>query len=218
MQGRRTQADRIQSTRTALLAAARALFLEKGYAGTGTPEVVERAGLTRGALYHHFRDKRALFQAVVEAEAVRVATEIEAGSTRAATPLDALLDGAAAFFAAMRAPGRARLLLLEGPAVLGPETMRRIDLDTGGQELRRGLEAALGPAVCPTRVATLADLVSAMFDRAALAGLADPEGCGALEHEAAMRALLAAIVIAGAAPGPSDGQSRRLSCPDERSR
>lgn len=191
MQARRSNQDRRQETRSALIRAARALFLDKGYAATGTPEVVERAGLTRGALYHHFKDKQALFLAVVEAEAAQIAAEIEAGSAGAQTPLAALNDGAQAFFAAMREPGRVRLLLLEGPAVLSPETMRRIDVETGGRELRLGIAEALGKGATAGRVNTLADLVSAMFDRAALAIAG---GADAQLYQETVRALLAALV------------------------
>lgn len=191
MQERRSNQSRRQETRSALIKAARALFLEKGYGATGTPEVVERAGLTRGALYHHFKDKQALFLAVVEAEAAQIAAEIEAGSARAQTPLAALFDGAQAYFAAMRVPGRVRLMLLEGPAVLSPETMRRIDLDTGGRELRLGLAEALGDGATAAQVNTLADLVSAMFDRAALACAG---GADAPLYEETVRDLLVALV------------------------
>ncbi|WP_333827878.1 TetR/AcrR family transcriptional regulator [Pararhodobacter sp.] len=191
MQERRSNHDRRQETRGALLGAARALFLEKGYAATGTPEVVERAGLTRGALYHHFKDKQALFLAVVEAEAAQIAAGIEAGSANAQTPLAALMEGAQAFFAAMRVPGRVRLMLLEGPAVLSPETMRRIDLETGGRELRLGLAEALGKDATTGRVNALADLVSALFDRAALAIAG---GADAQLYEEAVRELLAVLV------------------------
>src|SRR4051812_1426101 len=70
-----TQAERSEATRSALLAAARALFAERGYAGTAAEEVARAAGVTRGALYHHFRDKRDLFRAVHEQlEAALVAT------------------------------------------------------------------------------------------------------------------------------------------------
>lgn len=200
MQERRSNADRRLETRSALLEAGRALFLANGYAATGTPEVVERAGVTRGALYHHFRDKRALFEAVVEAEAARIAAEIEAGASGATEPAAALLDGARAWFAAMRAPGRVRLMLLEGPAVLGPETMRRIDLETGGRELRRGIAEALGPAATEAEAATLADLVSAMFDRAALAANA---GADAAAYEDALATLVGLLVRPrGEVPAP----------------
>ena len=71
MQERRSNADRRAQTRQALLETARPLFAEKGFAATGTPEVVAQAGVTRGALYHHFADKAALFEAVIEADGVR---------------------------------------------------------------------------------------------------------------------------------------------------
>jgi len=196
MQARRSNQDRRQETRSALIRAARALFLEKGYAATGTPEVVEHAGLTRGALYHHFKDKQALFLAVVEAEAAQIAAGIEAGSAGAQTPLAALYDGAQAFFAAMSEPGRVRLMLLEGPAVLSPETMRRIDLETGGRELRLGIAEALGEGATAGRVNALADLVSAMFDRAALASAG---GADAQLYQETVRTLLSALV------GPAKG-------------
>ena len=61
-----TRPDRGEATRDALVAAARALFAERGYAAVGTEEVVRRAGVTRGALYHYFRDKQDLFRAVFE--------------------------------------------------------------------------------------------------------------------------------------------------------
>ncbi|WFE77042.1 TetR/AcrR family transcriptional regulator [Roseinatronobacter sp. S2] len=191
MQERRSNSDRRAETRRALIRSARALFLEKGFAATGTPEIVQLAGVTRGALYHHFKDKQALFLAVVEAEAAQVAQEIEAGSSGAQSPMAALLDGARAYFKAMRQPGRVRLLLLEGPAALGVETMRRIDLETGGHELRRGLSDVIGTDMDDAQINALADMVSAMFDRAALACDA---GAGSAAYEDAINSVLHALL------------------------
>lgn len=191
MQERRSNTDRSQDTCSALIEAARTLFFEKGYAATGTPEVAAKAGMTRGALYHHFKDKQALFRAVTEAEALRVAEEIETKSSDAATPVEALLQGAKAYFQAMHLPGRVRLLLLEGPAVLGPEEMRRIDLETGGRALRRGIKDALGAHASASEIDTFADLVSAMFDRAALACMA---GADSKTYEDAIATLLSTLV------------------------
>src|SRR6218665_3418944 len=95
---RRTQAERREGTRNALLHAARKLFAERGFAETGTPEIVAEAGGTRGALYHHFADKTALFAAVVEAEHAAVAQGIEAAGDAVPTdPVAALLAGSEAF-------------------------------------------------------------------------------------------------------------------------
>ncbi|HZN15778.1 MAG TPA: helix-turn-helix domain-containing protein, partial [Acidimicrobiales bacterium] len=62
---RRTQAERSATTKAALLAAARELFAENGFAATGRDDIAERAGVTRGALYHHYDSKEALLRAVV---------------------------------------------------------------------------------------------------------------------------------------------------------
>jgi AcrR family transcriptional regulator len=167
---RRTNRERTEATRGELMAAAKKLFIEKGYGDTATPEIVAAAGLTRGALYHHFTDKRALFQAVVEQEAAAVAEEIDRAAPAALGAREALMAGGLAFFNAMAVSGRTRLLLLEGPAILGRETMDRIDRENGGGSLRAGLEAAMrSGAMRELPLDATAALLSAAFDRAALA-------------------------------------------------
>ena len=98
----RSNRDRTEKTRTALMQAARALFVDKGYAETSTPEIVAAAGITRGALYHHFEDKRALFRAVVTDEALAVASAIELETPDGLQPVEALLKGSVAYLDAMR--------------------------------------------------------------------------------------------------------------------
>ncbi len=173
---RRSNAERRERTVAALIGAARTLFLEKGYAETGTPEVVRRASVTRGALYHHFADKLDLFRAVIRAEALAVAEEIGRRTGKDMEPVQAMTEGAEAYFDAMAAPGRAHLLLVEGPAVLGRAEMDAIDGETGGEELRLGLQALADSAGAELPIEATAALLSAMFDRAALAiaGGADP--------------------------------------------
>ncbi len=166
----RSNRARTEATRGALLDAARRLFAEKGFADTGTPEIVAAAGVTRGALYHHFPDKLELFRGVVEREARRVAEEIARETFELDSPLDGLLRGADAYFEAMSRPGRARLLLLEGPAVLGVSDMDEIDRRTGRSELREGLALVLGARGENDRALdALAAVLSAAFDKAALA-------------------------------------------------
>lgn len=143
----RSNKERTEATRLALIEAARRLFVEKGYAETATPDIVAEAGVTRGALYHHFEDKRALFRATLEREAQAVAARIETVSTASGTPREALLSGAGAYFDAMAEPGRTRLLLLEAPAVIGFEAMGAIERDNAEDTLKTGLSDLLGPDV-----------------------------------------------------------------------
>ncbi|MEQ8333910.1 TetR family transcriptional regulator [Nisaea sp.] len=192
--GRRSNRERTEETRASLLSAARTLFIEKGYADTGTPEIVKAANVTRGALYHHYRDKEDLFRAVVEREATAVSADIERRAGTAANPLDALTAGSIAYFDAMAVQGRARLLLLDGPAVLGPEEMSRIDRETGGGSLLDGLAALLGRAP-DLEMRALADLLSAAFDRAALA---ISRGARRDDYESAMEKLLKTLAISEA--------------------
>ncbi|MGL5164608.1 MAG: TetR/AcrR family transcriptional regulator [Afipia sp.] len=167
----RSNRDRTEKTRSALMQAARRLFIEKGYGETSTPEIVAAAGITRGALYHHFEDKRALFRAIVTDEALAVADAIERNAPAELQPIDALLAGSSAYLDAMRLPGRTRLLLIEGPSVLGLTEMKKLDEENAARTLRDGLEAAMGKrsASSSASLAALADMLSAAFDRAALA-------------------------------------------------
>ena len=165
----RSNKERTEATRLALIEAARRLFVEKGYAETATPDIVAEAGVTRGALYHHFEDKKALFRAVAAREAEAVAARIETVSVPAGTPREALLLGASAYFDAMAEPGRTRLLLLEAPAVLGFDGAAAIDRDNAEDTLRAGLAALLGADAGTGRLAALTGLLSAAFDRAAIA-------------------------------------------------
>lgn len=188
----RTNRDRTGKTRASLLQAARALFVEKGYAGTSTPEIVAKAGITRGALYHHFDDKRALFRAIVHEEAQAVLVAIETRTATARTASEALLTGSTAYLDAMAVPGRTRLLLVEGPAVLGTAEMTKLDEENGAGTLRVGLEAALAESGNPANISVVAltALLSASFDRAALAidTGADPQ-----EYRATVVAMIARL-------------------------
>lgn len=165
----RSNKERTEATRLALIEAARRLFVEKGYAETATPDIVAEAGVTRGALYHHFEDKKALFRATLEREGQAVAEHIERVSVPAGSPREALLLGASAYFDAMAAPGRTRLLLLEAPAVLGFEGAGAIDRENAEGTLKAGLSALLGPDADAGKLAALTGLLSAAFDRAAIA-------------------------------------------------
>lgn len=185
---RRSNRERTEATRGDLIAAARKLFTEKSYAETSTPEIVAAAGVTRGALYHHFEDKQALFRAVVEHEAELVAAEIERAAPDTLPARKALIAGGEAFIKAMATPGRTRLLLLDGPAVLGRAEMDAIDARHGARTLRAGIAFAMRDGVMKRLSLDAATaLVSSAFDRAALAIDA---GAPAEDYRKALAALI----------------------------
>jgi AcrR family transcriptional regulator len=120
---RRTQAARSAATRDALVAAARGLFAARGYGDVGTEEIVRAAGLTRGALYHHFADKTELFAGVFELVEVetnaRIADAVAASGVTDA--VEAMRIGAGAFLDVSAEPEMAQIMLIDAPSVLGWE-------------------------------------------------------------------------------------------------
>lgn len=195
---RRTNLERSGATRAALLQAARPLFTERGYAATSTPDIVAAAGITRGALYHHFADKRDLFRALLQQEASAVAEAIEAACPPKLGARQALQAGSAAYLAAMALPGRTRLLLIEGPAALGVAEMQALDEAHAERSLRDGLAAALAERRGQDAVSVyaLTQLLSAAFDRAAIA---IEQGADAAEYAATLATLIDRVL------GPSRG-------------
>ncbi|QDE99941.1 TetR/AcrR family transcriptional regulator [Myxococcus xanthus] len=181
---RRSNDERSATTRQALVSASRALFVEKGYAQTSTPEVVAAAAVTRGALYHHFEDKQALLRAVLEREFAELRRAIDQATPPALDAREALIAGSLAYLDAMAVPGRTRLLLVDGPAVFGHAEMMALDEASAAGSLREGLAALLGDGPL---VPALASLLSAAFDRAALA---ISTGGDANAYRAAMLALI----------------------------
>src|SRR4051812_38002682 len=141
--------ERSRVTRERLLAHARALFAERGYAAVGTEEIVRAAGVTRGALYHQFRDKTALFEAVVEAVEAETTEAIAARAAGAEDPLQALRLGSRAFLAICADPQVERILLLDAPAVLGSERWRQVRLQHGLGLVTGVLQAGMQAGVIP---------------------------------------------------------------------
>lgn len=188
---RRTQQERTDATRAALIAAARASFVAHGYAATNTPDLVKAARVTRGALYHHFRDKRDLFLAVIDAEHAALASDIERATSGDRDAIDALIKGGRAYFRSMQAPGRTRLLLVDAPAVLSRQEQESIDDRHGGRTLREALGFALQQgAIKPLPLDELTYILSGVYDRAALAIDAGAEPG---EVEAVIEALISGL-------------------------
>jgi AcrR family transcriptional regulator len=166
---RRTQAERTSATRRALLDAARKLFAAQGFAGTGREQVAAAAGVTRGALYHHFGTKEGLFRAVVEELEAGLAEQVAAAAMAGGDPVDELRRGCLAFLDACLEPAVRRIVLLEAPVVLGWDAWREIDARHGLALVRTGLAGALGPAgLDPAVVEPLAHLLLGALNEGAL--------------------------------------------------
>jgi AcrR family transcriptional regulator len=166
---RRTQAERTSATRRALLDAARDQFAERGFSGTGREQVAAAAGVTRGALYHHFGTKEGLFRAVVEELEAALAERVAAAALAGTDPVDELRRGCLAFLDACMEPAVRRIVLLEAPAVLGWDAWREIDARYGLALVRSGLAGALDQVgLDPDAVDPLAHLLLGALNEAAL--------------------------------------------------
>ena len=125
---RRTQADRSAQTRVALLNAARALFAEKGFAATSRDEIAARAGVTRGALYHHFESKTALALAVVAELETDLVDRVVSAALEGEGVREQLHRGCRAYMDACADPTVARILV-DAPAVIGVAACRALDAE-----------------------------------------------------------------------------------------
>lgn len=119
-----TQTERREATTAALVEAARERFAADGYAATSLDAVAVKAGLTKGAIYHHFRGKRDLFDAVFAGEMAGVTAAVAAAYAREADPWEALRAGCHGFLDACLEPGLQRIVLLDAVGVLGWERIR----------------------------------------------------------------------------------------------
>lgn len=119
--------ERGAATRERLLACARELFGERGFEGTSIEAVLERSGVARGALYHHFASKAELFDAVLEAVNAELATDATARALAGGDPLESLLGGARAWLGMALDPAVQRIVLIDPPAVVGWRRWRELD-------------------------------------------------------------------------------------------
>ena len=187
--GRRTQAERRATTRRALLDAARSLFAERGYHGAAAEEIVRRAGLTRGALYHHFEDKKDLFRAVVHEMEGEIDEKVEQAELAQSGLPESVMAGYRAFLDAALDPEMRRTFFLDGPSVLGWE-WHEIDARHAVRKIEEGLEALIAEGLMePQPVKPLARLTNGALLEAAffVAASDDPEAArdeiwGAMER------------------------------------
>lgn len=188
-----TKAAQREATSAALLAAARGLFADRGYAAVGTEEIVKRAGVTRGALYHHFRGgKQELFRAVlvqISAETMQLVMKAAAASD---DPWEELVLGAEAFLDACMTAEVQRIMLTDGPSVLGWDVWRAIDTDYGLGLLEAAVQHAMDAGrLQPGSASAIAHVLAGALDEAAMVvARADDQASARAEMGQTVRRLL----------------------------
>lgn len=186
------QAERLEATRTAIVAAATEQFGRQGYAETTMDRIAAAAGVAKGALYHHFPTKERLFETVFEATTAGLAAEVAASVAAAADVWDTLSIGTQAYFDACSAGATAQIILKDGPAVLGWERWREIDAAHFGQVMPGVLKAAMDQGlIAPQPIEPLARLLlGAVTEAAAACASSTTPAETGREHAAAFRSLI----------------------------
>ena len=150
----RSQADRSETTRVALIGAAAKLFATKGFRATSTEEIVAEAGVTRGALYHHYRDKSDLFLAVHQALQQEKSARISAAMAEPDV-IAAVAAGIGAYLEACRDPVFQRICHIEAPSVLGYERWRQLATENSLGLIEAGMRRALDAGLIEGRSANV---------------------------------------------------------------
>ena len=194
---RRSQADRSAATRAALVAAATDLFATQGYAGTPREDIVKAAGVTRGALYHHYADKADLFRAVFEAVEAEVMGRIGQAAVASDDPLEQLRLGCRAYLDEALDPGVRRICIIDAPAVLDDATRREIAERYALGMVREVVAAAIEAGrLSPQPVEALSQLLlAAVMAGAQFVATADDPVAARREAGAAIEALLDGLTI-----------------------
>ncbi len=184
--------ERAAATRTRLIAVARDLFARDGFAGTATEAILDGAGVKRGALYHHFADKAALFEAVCVALSEEATAAIEAAALAAPDSFGALVEGSRAWLAFVTRPGVRQILVVDAPTVLGWERWNELDQRLGAHSLKLGVAAAIadGTLIFDGDPAALATMLNGALNALALRVGA---GRGAMSKADAWRAIEALL-------------------------
>ena len=167
---RKTQGERSAATTALLTAAARDLFAKRGFAETATEDILQAAGVTRGALYHHFDNKAALFRAVFEIEEAALTARLMKVAQAQGDALGGLHAGCRAFLEACLDPVVQRIVLRDARAVLSLDELREIESRYTLAALRNGLKGAIASGAMVERSPDmLAHMILGALSEAAMA-------------------------------------------------
>ena len=192
----RRHAEMSDSTRRQLLIEATAAFGRHGYADAPIEDLVRAAGLTRGALYHHFGSKQGLFEAVLRALDADILLRIDAARRPGAAGLEDLLGACRAYLQETLRPEVRRILLIDAPAVLGHDASRALEVELGVRPLVAALESlkATGQISAAVDIPVLATLLNGLLNEAAFWITEQPDPSQALDRVMAqLMQLLTAI-------------------------
>ncbi|WP_409490830.1 TetR/AcrR family transcriptional regulator [Amycolatopsis sp. cmx-11-12] len=174
----RTKQQQREETMEALTATARRLFAEHGYGNVGLETIAQTAGVSKGALYHHFSSKADLFRHVLSTVQHDVGEQVAQAADSAPDPWTGLLAGCRAFLAAATDPEIQQIMLLDGPSVLGWQDWRELDDESSARHLAEALTGLMTDGVLAKRpVEPLVRLLSGAMNEAAvwLAHSPDPK-------------------------------------------
>jgi|SRR5882757_1453431 len=192
-----TQAERRDKTKTAIVKAARRIFGERGFAAATMDDVAAGARVAKGAVYHHFATKEAVFEAVFEQVSLDLVSDLDRISRAENDPLAAMAAGTQGYFAACAKGPTGQIILRDGPAVLGWERWREIDARHFGGKFPRALAAAMEAGVITKQpIEPLARLLLGAVTEAAVAVSAGPDiGKAGTDYARAFGSLLDALRV-----------------------
>ena len=189
------KAQQAEQTRALLERTARELFEARGYASVSAEELVTAAGVTRGALYHHYDGKQGLFEAVVVAAMRRLHDHVGQAAADAPDAFAGLRTGIHRFLELSSAPRVQRVLFVDAPAVMGWQRWRELDSRYGLGLLKQGIGIAIASGQMRRQPVDLAAhvLLSAMIEVAMLIAAADHKAQAREEAEAILLRLLTSL-------------------------
>ena len=188
--------ERGAETRREIVDAATRLFAERGYAAVSIEAVLGACGISRGALYHHFRSKEALFEAAFEAVEVDVTNRVVARAVAATSPAEAVWAGCEGFLDLTKEPAVRQVMLTDAPSVLGWDKWREIDARHAFGLLKAALEPAAAEAGLKAEVvdAFAHMLLASLSEVALMIAQADDAAVALRNGKAALRELLARML------------------------
>jgi AcrR family transcriptional regulator len=185
-----SQAERREATTHAIKAAARKLFGAHGFAATSIDDIAEKAGVAKGAVYHHFSSKEELFAQVLEELQQDLAARQMSRPPSGKKTAEKIARGMLRYLLYACEPGTKQILLIDGPAVLGWIKWREIDMRYFGAMTKAAIEALL-PHAAPREIEAIEHLVLGAITEAALVCATAPDAeKTAHEHASAFKKLL----------------------------